>query len=628
MSVKSLFFCSFFGIAQFAFADVIVVTAPQNPGNWQVQDVGSIQSATIDRDSFENSFHDLGDVLQEQAGVNVNQRGGLGSLNTVSIRGASSQQTPIFLDGIPLSTAGAGTFDLSWVNINDLASIEVYKGNTPVSFGDSGLGGAINLTTSHLPQHSAYAGIGSFDSRKLAFLSSDSFKNFRYSVSGSHIASDNDFTFYDDEVWEEHFERHNAAYEQNSGLASFSYLPNSQSELTISHLSSDTRQEIPHSIFDLDITNDAEYNSRMSKSSISFRQQALAVRGYIGKLDTLYTQSSNNHGRLASHTKQQNDSYGADIQYQKSIEQHSLQLDGRYFYEEFASDDRSKNSRSVLDTDADMAKFQLGVSDHIELSKRLGIYPGLRYTNLDLSAPNETQQEQHWNPQLGASYQLRPAILLTSNMARYSRAPTLIERFGMGSVVRGNDELQTEKSRNIDVGLQYQAGSTSMASSLYYRQLTHRIGITYDSRGIGRYINIGDVDVAGFEFSGSSDLAELIDVSWAITFVDATTASSNAAFDNKALPLQPEWETFLEISLVRPQWRLGLNHHYNNGFYLDSANLDSVDTQHLLGLTAQYRWDGLRLDLEVENLLDSDLKEYNGHPLPGRSAFVSLKYDF
>ncbi|UCH09511.1 MAG: TonB-dependent receptor plug domain-containing protein [Fidelibacterota bacterium] len=86
---------------------------------------------------------------------------------TVSIRGCNPEEVVIFLDGIPLNNAYTGAADLSVVDLNDIAQLEIVKGGSSILQAREALGGVINLT-SRKPDgnHASYArGYGLTDSK-------------------------------------------------------------------------------------------------------------------------------------------------------------------------------------------------------------------------------------------------------------------------------------------------------------------------------------------------------------------------------------------------------------------------------------------------------------------------------
>ena len=112
----------------------------------------------------------VADALSESVGVQVRRFGGLGAFSTISIRGSSSNQVQLYLDGIPLSRARDETVNLSDLPLDSLDHIEVYRGTVPVGFGSGGIGGVVNLVTkppSATPTTDVGVSYGSFDTRKV-----------------------------------------------------------------------------------------------------------------------------------------------------------------------------------------------------------------------------------------------------------------------------------------------------------------------------------------------------------------------------------------------------------------------------------------------------------------------------
>lgn len=62
----------------------------------------------LDRSSIENRTATVADVLNDQTGVQIRQSGGLGSASSVSIRGSTSRQVQVVLDGMLLNDPVTG----------------------------------------------------------------------------------------------------------------------------------------------------------------------------------------------------------------------------------------------------------------------------------------------------------------------------------------------------------------------------------------------------------------------------------------------------------------------------------------------------------------------------------------
>ena len=148
----------------------------------------------LDRDQIAQApVQSVNDLLKYAVGVDVRQRAPLGAQTDISIRGGTSEQITILLNGINICDpqTGHNAFDLP-VDISDIERIEVLEGPAGRVFGTSSLLGAINVVTKMPKQTSAdvHAEGGSF-----GYLSSGVRGNWLYDkwnnqVSGSYARSD------------------------------------------------------------------------------------------------------------------------------------------------------------------------------------------------------------------------------------------------------------------------------------------------------------------------------------------------------------------------------------------------------------------------------------------------------
>ncbi len=91
----------------------------------------------------------VNDLLKMAVGVDVRQRGPLGSQTDISIRGGTQEQIVVLLNGINICDpqTGHNTFDLP-CDLSDIIRVEVLEGPAGRVYGTSSLVGAINIVTS------------------------------------------------------------------------------------------------------------------------------------------------------------------------------------------------------------------------------------------------------------------------------------------------------------------------------------------------------------------------------------------------------------------------------------------------------------------------------------------------
>jgi len=104
----------------------------------------------------------VGDVLRILPELAIKSSGGPGSLTTVSIRGSSSTQVLILIDGVPINRADQPSVDLSSLPIQNVDRVEVLRGPFSGQYGSNTLGGVINIVTRTAPETAVSGRGGSY----------------------------------------------------------------------------------------------------------------------------------------------------------------------------------------------------------------------------------------------------------------------------------------------------------------------------------------------------------------------------------------------------------------------------------------------------------------------------------
>jgi iron complex outermembrane receptor protein len=155
----------------------------------------------IEGKDLEQRFTSIPEVLSETVGVQVSRFGGLGDFSAISIRGSSSEQVLIYLDGILLNEAQGGGVNLGTIPMSNIESIEIYRGSSPILFGQTGIGGIVNIKTKSArgkKVFSARAQYGSYDTYRLDALFSDKPGRLDYMLGVNYTISKNNFKFLND----------------------------------------------------------------------------------------------------------------------------------------------------------------------------------------------------------------------------------------------------------------------------------------------------------------------------------------------------------------------------------------------------------------------------------------------
>lgn len=189
--------------SSFAPKSLITQTEIAQLGAWQVADA----AATI-------------------PGAFIKNYGGIGGLKTISLRGTTSQQTLILLDGVRLTSGANGTVDLSGLPLALFEEIEVSRGGSSALYGGSAIAGVVNLRSSSYNSNSlsrplsvnVNTAFGSFGEMLTAAQVGFSAIGARWNIAGEYMTSKGDYPFQSHQFGKEiTIKRTNADF-QNIGL--------------------------------------------------------------------------------------------------------------------------------------------------------------------------------------------------------------------------------------------------------------------------------------------------------------------------------------------------------------------------------------------------------------------------
>ena len=91
----------------------------------------------------------VGEALELVPGLDLAPAGGAGAQTTLSLRGSTSGQVLVIVDGVRISDPATGQCDLSRLGFDlaDIESIEVIRGGASAQYGADALGGVVVITT-------------------------------------------------------------------------------------------------------------------------------------------------------------------------------------------------------------------------------------------------------------------------------------------------------------------------------------------------------------------------------------------------------------------------------------------------------------------------------------------------
>ena len=127
--------------------DTIVVTATRI--EQPVAETGSTVRIIDEEDIAALGFSQALDAIAGAPGVTVNQNGSFGGAASVRVRGASSAQTLVLIDGVSVNDASApgGGFNFARLDTENIERVEILSGPQSTLWGSDAIGGVVSVTT-------------------------------------------------------------------------------------------------------------------------------------------------------------------------------------------------------------------------------------------------------------------------------------------------------------------------------------------------------------------------------------------------------------------------------------------------------------------------------------------------
>jgi outer membrane cobalamin receptor len=625
--------------------------------------------ALIDARRYRDRMEDIPSVLSRCVGIRVKQYGGLGGYATLSVRGSSSSQVQVYMDGVPLNDAYTGVTDLSDMPLGGLDRIEVFRGFSPVTFGSSSIGGTVNLVTGAeaAPQRSpsaasasALAAAGSFGARRYRLDAAVPVRFVDIRGSASLLESDGDFTFHDDNATPENPLDDGTAERLNNDFARWNitgrlglHLP----RFTTASLNYHTVSReggVPG--IGANQSTDARFERDRRLAYVKLEPEPvlagrlhLGATGYYSRTAERFSDPGSDIALVSEETDNRIMYYGGNVRSQLFTPVLPLSLE--CFFE--GRKDRfhpvSHLPVMVVGPDRLRETHTLTVSgDCYLLDDRLVLTAAVRhqwhenefYDEPRLPwlppTPQGTVRRHDRSPSFGVRLRPVPFVTIKGNWGRYTRLPTFFELFGNLGSVTGAADLENEKGLNRDIGIIVSARRFWIIErpflELVYidNEVENLILFFPNSQHTIKPRNIGAAAIEGFECSFSGGLPAPFTVSGNYTYLEGTDTGPIPYYNGNDLAGRPRHDASCAITFERARWSIAYDLHYISANYLDRANLTAVPSRtiHNLAVGFAVHEYGVQWMIEGHNLTDDRVSDVSGYPLPGRSLYTTFRINW
>ena len=111
----------------------------------------------------------IADALASVPGVTINRYGAFGSQTSFGIRGSSSAQVLVLLDGLPIAGAQIQNVQLEGLPVSGIDRVEVVEGGGSTLYGSGSIGGVINIISTQPKASAGVLSTGSFGEQSYQF---------------------------------------------------------------------------------------------------------------------------------------------------------------------------------------------------------------------------------------------------------------------------------------------------------------------------------------------------------------------------------------------------------------------------------------------------------------------------
>jgi len=560
--------------------------------------VSIITADDIDRLGFDFAL----DAVASAPGVTINSNGAFGGQAGVRIRGASSEQTLVLVDGIVVNdpTSPGGGFNFARFDTESIDRIEVLKGPQSTLWGTDAIGGVVSITTKRPDEGlggSAFAEYGSFNTIRggASLENANETGDFRLAIVGTSSdgiskADENNGNDEDD------------AYEALTLSAKGGFNLVGDARLSADVLWTDAESEFDSfsggaqgSVADGDevnLTEELSANLSLTGSLFDGRLENLLLVGY----------SDISRENLTDGVS----SFEAEGDRMVYRYQGTFSIDAQNTFAFGAEREDSTSRGDETSIDGLFALYEFKPTEQITLTG------GLRMDDHERFGSETTAR-------LAAAYNPTESLTLRASWGQGFKAPTIFQTtFFCCGATAPNADLQPETSEAFDIGLDWRSedGRTEAGITLFDQDTENLIDFSF---ALGGYENIAIVESQGVELYAAHQFTDWFSVSADYAYIDAKDG------DGDALVRLPEHSGDVTVSIDPDGPFSGAVLVRYNGEE-PNTNGTILESWTRVDLTGSYDLnEKVELFGRIENLFDEEYQQILGYGTPDLSGSIGIR---
>jgi outer membrane cobalamin receptor len=647
------------------YLDEIVTSATRVPQLLKYTP-SSVTVITEDRIKAKNP-KDVGDVLEDVAGVKVERYGSLGSTTTVHIRGLLSSHVLVMVDGRPVNAPSQGIADLSWLSVENIEKVEIVRGAGSAQHGSSAVAGVVNIITKNPPEKTTAASsisYGTWDTLIAAIESGTTLNNIGLLINSNIKRSDG----------------HRDHSEHNSSDINLKvkYAINTDMSLILSSGYYHSETEIPGAKPPEDITKRTASQNILGNDQVSalfdfsesdrFHFTASLDVKHL-KIDTFinyWIDDSHMESILSGSRQIQDDIFktmvlGGDAQYSIDVLKNNLLTGGLSFKKdifdvETSVIDTSTETRTHSSREPDRNTLAVFIEDELTIDP-LTIVLGGRWDDPD-DFDSQTSLKASMLLALGDNTNIR------ASYGNSFKAPTLNDLYWPSDDgARGNPDLTPEKGTTYEIGVEQIFNDNTIVRASVFRQEIEDMIAWAPTGPLGPWgnkwqpDNLNNAEITGIEFESRVEIIDDLNIFVSYTYLDGeqkneelvNSLTNEMEEHTRVLAYLPEhkldlglaYDNFLNVNGLRfnvdTQYVSEIYQYFQNYDAFPSVTMDTkkMDAYWLTNIKVTKEIGNTEVFLASNNLFDTDYAIQFGrsvddgdYPMPGRSITGGIKVSF
>lgn len=591
-----------------AVAEDVVITA----NRYEAPITQTLSAITVltEEDLKQYQDSDLGTLLSRLSGLSLVKTGSLGSTSNVLLRGTSSSQVLVLIDGVPSISASTGQTSFAGIPLSNIERIEVVRGPVSSLYGANGIGGVIQVFTKspESAEDDVYVS-GSYGSHNYHRLGA----GFDFSTDKTRAAGDIYYTGtegFDSTTLDSDSNRDKDGFTQFSGNLSVDTRLSDDLLLGIKHLQSSSNAHYDSECYTgftpSPCSDDIDWQTQtdLSNSSLSLDYDVSGNTRLSSRIGRYVDDSINSDG----------DDSANDTQFKTTG------------YTATALAERNINDvTATIGVDVDTVELE-STTDYDETERlntgvftSLATYAGDFGLQGSLRFDNNSAYDTYTTGTLGASYLMTDSMEVVGTAGTAFRAPSFNELYFPGY---GDENVEPEESRSFELALRQFTQGGEWRISGYRIDTSNLIGTDPDTFTAA---NIDEARILGLELDITQQFGAF-DLRFNTTLTDARDG------DDEQLDNRPEWTAFAALAYQRGQWMFNTDLQAETGRKNGDVSLGDYA---ILGLGTRLQLNGdSALSARVDNVLDEDyVTNYDSfsdsyYNTAGRTFKVSAEYHF